>query len=240
MDSRARGGQSGRMPADNPASLNPTELLRRLENAVRLGTIAQVRHAAPARCRVKTGENTTDWLPWMTQRAGKDRTWWAPEVGEQVLVLSPGGNMGSGVVLPGIYSDSHPQPDDDPDVSCVKFEDGASMEYNRATGELTIDVIRAIVLIVGATRLRLTPSGSVLETPKLTVDSQESTFKGEVIVQGLLSYQSGLSGRTGGGGGNVISGGLAMEGGSVTHDGTNIGSTHSHPGDSGGTTGAPQ
>lgn len=127
------------MPADTPASLSPTELLRRLENTVRLGTIAAVRHAKPARCRVKTGENTTDWLPWMTGRAGKDRTWWAPEVGEQAVVFSPGGNMGAGVVLPGCYSDSHPQPDDDPDVSCIEFEDGVRVEYNRARHVLSVN-----------------------------------------------------------------------------------------------------
>lgn len=228
------------MPAENPASLNPTELLRRLENTVRLGTIAQVRHAKPARCRVKTGENTTDWLPWITQRAGKDRTWWAPEVGEQVIVLSPGGNMGAGVVLPGFYSDEHPQPDDDPDVSCVAFDDGARAEYNRAKGALTIDVVKSITLIVGASRLHITPQGAVLETAEYTVDSPVSTFTGKVIVQGLLSYQAGLSGRAGDAQGSVISGGLAMQGGDVTHDGKNIGSTHVHPGDSGGTTGAPQ
>lgn len=126
------------MPADTPASLNPTELLRRLENTVRLGTIAAVRHAAPARCRVKTGDNTTDWLPWMTGRAGKDSTWWAPEVGEQAVVFSPGGNLGAGVVLPGCYSDSHPQPDDNPDVACMQFEDGTRVEYNRAEHVLTV------------------------------------------------------------------------------------------------------
>ncbi len=134
------------MPADNPASLNATELLRRLENTVRLGTIAEVRHARPARCRVKTGENTTDWLPWLTQRAGKDRTWWPPEVGEQVIVFSPGGNLGAGVVLAGIYSDSHPQPDDDPDVSCVEFADETRVEYNRATHVMTVSAPTLIEL----------------------------------------------------------------------------------------------
>ena len=134
------------MPADTPASLNPTELLRRLENTVRLGTIAAVRHEAPARCRVQTGGNTTDWLPWMTGRAGKDRTWWAPEVGEQAVVFSPGGNMGAGVVLPGCYSDSHPQPEDDPDVSCMQFADGSRFEYNRASHVLTITGARLVEL----------------------------------------------------------------------------------------------
>ena len=46
--------------------------------------------------------------------------------------------MISGVVLPGCYSDSHPQPDDDQDVSCIEFKDGVRVEYNRAQHVLTV------------------------------------------------------------------------------------------------------
>ena len=118
--------------------------------------------------------------------------------------------------------------------------DPDSIFANMMHGLMYFLPIYLVTLIVGGTRLHLTPSGTTLETPQLTVQSPQSTFTGKVTVQGLLSYQAGLSGRAGGGGGNVISGGLAMEGGSITHDGKNIGGTHTHPGDSGGTTGAPR
>ena len=92
-------------PITQPES--PLEIVRRLENVVRLGTVAEVRYETPARCRIKTGDLVTDWLPWTTARAGGDRSWWAPEVGEQVIILSPGGNTGAGVVFPSAYSDTH-------------------------------------------------------------------------------------------------------------------------------------
>ena len=48
---------------------SPYEIIRRLEGLIRTGTIAAVRHARPARCRVKTGNLTTNWIPWLALRA---------------------------------------------------------------------------------------------------------------------------------------------------------------------------
>ena len=94
---RARAGTINGMESPISQPESPLEIVRRLENVVRLGTVAEVRYETPARCRIKTGDLVTDWLPWTTARAGGDRSWWAPEVGEQVIVLSPGGNTGAGV-----------------------------------------------------------------------------------------------------------------------------------------------
>lgn len=44
-------------------------------------------------CRVKTGELETNWISWLTLRAGNARTWWRPSEGEQVVLLSLGGNL---------------------------------------------------------------------------------------------------------------------------------------------------
>ncbi len=240
---RARAGTIIGMESPITQPESPLEIVRRLENLVRMGTVEQVRHGAPARCRVRAGELLTNWVPWIALRAGgsaKGRRWSPPAVGEQCLLLAPGGDLGNAVALPGIYSDAMPQGSDSETTDRTDWSETDYLEHDRATATLTINVAQAITLIVGGTRLHLTPSGTTLETPQLTVKSPQSTFTGKVTVQGLLSYQAGLSGRAGGGGGNVISGGLAMEGGSITHDGKNIGGTHTHPGDSGGTTGAPR
>lgn len=128
------------------SSASPIDILRRLENLVRLGTVAQVRHAGPPRCRVKSGNLLTDWLPWLTSRAGEDSTWWAPEVGEQVIVLSPGGNVGAGVVLPALNSDHHPAPGQSGDVARVTFGDGVVVEYDRAVHVLRVSAPHLIKL----------------------------------------------------------------------------------------------
>ena len=111
---------------------SPYEAARRVNNVLRLGTVAEVRHAAPARCRVQTGDNLTDWLPWLTLRAGgaQDGTaWWPPVVGEQVLLLAPGGDLAQAVVLPGVFSDQRPQGSSTPGAFRLDFADTAHLEY---------------------------------------------------------------------------------------------------------------
>ncbi len=49
-------------------------LSRMLENLIRFGVIAAVQ-MKPPRVKVKTGELTTAWLPWLALRAGSDREW---------------------------------------------------------------------------------------------------------------------------------------------------------------------
>ena len=68
------------------------ELERRLSNTIRPGKVLEADYAK-ARLRVTMGDNTSAWLPWLTSRAGEDRTWHAPEVGEQVIVIAPGGEL---------------------------------------------------------------------------------------------------------------------------------------------------
>jgi len=50
---------------------NFAALSRMLENLIRLGVIAEVQ-MVPPRVKVKTGELTTAWLPWLALRAGAD------------------------------------------------------------------------------------------------------------------------------------------------------------------------
>lgn len=68
---------------------------RMLENLIRFGTIAEVQ-MVPPRVRVKTGDLLTGWLPWLALRAGADVDWDPPTVNEQVLLLSPSGQLANG------------------------------------------------------------------------------------------------------------------------------------------------
>ncbi len=84
------------------------EILRFIRNMIRTGIIVETDLNA-GRCRVQTGGMCTDWLQWLTHRAGRSRTWWAPSVGEQVLILAVGGELDTAFVLPGIYSGDNPR-----------------------------------------------------------------------------------------------------------------------------------
>jgi len=111
------------------------EILRLLCNLIRIGTVSAV-NLDDGLCRVDTGNNTTNWLHWLTARAGRTRSWNAPSVGEQVLVLCLGGKLDTGFILPGVFSDDNPAPSASADALHWSFPDGAVIEYEPASGAL--------------------------------------------------------------------------------------------------------
>ena len=124
-------------------SFEIAELARRLANVVRAGVVAEV-DTANQRLRARYDRDDegapilSAWIPWVTLRAGPDRTWWAPEVGEQVVLLSPSGELTQALALPALYSDAHPAPSTDADKRVAKHSDGAVFEYDRTTHRYSI------------------------------------------------------------------------------------------------------
>lgn len=116
--------------------MNITDLLRRLENLIRLGTIAAVDHQA-ARCTVSTGGLSVPNLPWLALRAGGSSDWDPPTVGEQCILLSPSGEPAQGVALVGLYSQQRPAPSNSATVRRRKYPDGAVIDYDHATHTLS-------------------------------------------------------------------------------------------------------
>lgn len=110
-------------------------LARLIENLIRLGTITETQ-MKPPRVRVKTGALTTGWLPWIAPRAGADREWNPPTVNEQVILLSPSGQLGNGIVLTGLFSDHMPANGDREGLHRRTHRDGAVIEYDSITHRL--------------------------------------------------------------------------------------------------------
>ena len=77
------------------------ELFRLIANLLRIGTVLDVDLTA-ARIRVRSGDLESTWLQWFELRAGTTKTWNPPTVGEQVIMLCPGGDPTAGVVLVGL------------------------------------------------------------------------------------------------------------------------------------------
>ncbi|MGD7227625.1 phage baseplate assembly protein V, partial [Ralstonia pseudosolanacearum] len=94
--------------------MDTADLARLLENLLRLGTVAEVRHTTPPAVRVRTGGITTTWRPWAERRAGRTRTWNPPTVGEQVLLFCPSGDPANAVILCGIPTADNDVPSNDP------------------------------------------------------------------------------------------------------------------------------
>ncbi len=148
------------------------ELGRRLANVIREGTVAEV---DPENYRLRVDYDTDDDgnpiltapIAWLTGRAGPDSDWWAPEVGEQVVLLAPSGELTQALALPALYSDAHAAPGDDPDKRIVKHSDGALFEYDRANHRyaITLPDDGEMVVTIGETVLTLEPAGMTLVTP---------------------------------------------------------------------------
>lgn len=176
------------MPSDIPQHDSPQELARRVENLARLGTVVAVRHGAPARCRVQLGENTTDWLPWLAGRAaaGQGARWWPPVVGEQCLVLAPGGDLAQGIVLLGVYSDRMPAPSDGAAVERLQWSETDHAEYR--DGQHTTHTEQAIVLEVG-TGCRITLSADTITLQAggavLQIGPDQITSNVDIVAQGI-------------------------------------------------------
>ncbi len=124
------------------------ELERRFNNLLRLGIIAEADYPA-GKVRVSSGELLTTWIPWLTRRASNDTDWWAPEIGEQVLLLSPAGDPAQAVALPAVYQQAHPANGDRATMRRTDFADGGFVQYDRASGELAINVVGNANITVG-------------------------------------------------------------------------------------------
>ncbi|EUD10931.1 phage baseplate assembly protein V [Providencia alcalifaciens] len=110
------------------------EIRRLIRNLIRIGIVTDVN--AKKGCRVQIGSLETDWLNWITLRAGNTRTMNAPSVGEQVLILALGGELTTAFVLTGIFSNENSEPTDSLTADHRTYSDGAIIEYEPATGAL--------------------------------------------------------------------------------------------------------
>jgi phage baseplate assembly protein V len=114
-----------------------SELSRRLANVLRYGRIAEV-DLDQALVRVESGDIRTDWLPFFATGAGKARSWQPPLVGEQCMILAPGGDLALGCALRGLYSDTYDQPSRLAELFTTQTSDGFSMSYDASSHTLSL------------------------------------------------------------------------------------------------------
>ena len=148
-----------------------TDAERRLSNLVMLGQVAEL-DAKKARVRVQAGPILTAWLPCATVRAGLDRTWHAPEPGEQVVLVAPGGDLNQAVVVGSLYRDAYPPPADSADISRTEWQDGAALAYDRQLHHwrLSVPAGGKIVLEVGPSKIEMSDSGIRLTAPRIDLN----------------------------------------------------------------------
>ncbi|NNC24261.1 phage baseplate assembly protein V [Salinisphaera sp. USBA-960] len=204
------------------------EIRRQLANLIRIGTIAEVDHAA-ARARFADGDLLTDWLPWLSPRAGTTRDWDPPTTGEQALLLAPSGETRLGILVTGIYRDAHPAPDDDPATHRRVYPDGAVIEYDHAAHHLRATIPGSAQIHTDASAAVDAGDDVTVDTPtQVVVTAPQSIFNGDVQVNGNFGIAGGYTA--------TVDADIQFAAG-VESNGHDISSSHRHSGvESGGST----
>lgn len=207
------------------------DLDRRVANIIRYGVIIELdeTHDDGPRAKVDLGDDITDWLPWLTLRAGADKDWYAPEPGEQVIVLSPSGEIAQGCILTGIFSDANASNGNRKTLRRTTYADGTVIEYDRAAHKLTVDASASngfVVVNVGSGNVTVNCNhATVNATTDVTLNTPLTHCTGMLTVDGLLTYNNGILGHNGSNGHSIV-GNINVTSGDVIADGIGLKSHH--------------
>lgn len=158
-----------------------TEIIRRLDNLLRIGEIKEIDYST-ARCRIKSGGLVSDWLPWLTLRAGQTRTWNPPTIGEHVVILSLSGELNSAIVLLGLNSPTFAAPSHDKNETVTDYPDGARIVYNHKISVLHVSGIKTATI---QAQKQVT-----INCPNTLINGNVS-INGELILNGAMTQQGG-------------------------------------------------
>lgn len=187
------------------------ELMRLLENVLRVGIVTEISEDGK-NVRVQSGDLETNWLRWKTGRAGDFKIWCPPSPGEQVLLGCIGGNPETAILLGSLYSNDNDAPSASLKQMVITAPDGARFEYDVEVSALTASGMKTATI---QAETKITLDTAVVEC---TSHLKAKTFD--------FSEGGKMAGDVTHTGGNLSSNGKVMH-------------SHKHPGDSGGTTGAP-
>jgi phage baseplate assembly protein V len=150
-------------------TMEATEGDRRLSNIVQFGTVEEVDYASGT-ARVRMGDVVTAPLPMVALRAGGNRSWAPYEIGEQVCLLAPSGNLSGGVIFGALFSEAAPANGASADLHRTTYANGAVIEYDRAANHFRMHLAGGSVEISAPGGLSIT--GTV-------------TVAGDVIADGI-------------------------------------------------------
>ena len=187
------------------------ELMRLLENVLRVGIVTEISEDGK-NVRVQSGDLETNWLRWKTGRAGDFKIWCPPSPGEQVLLGCIGGNPETAILLGSLYSNDNDAPSASLKQMVITAPDGARFEYDAEVSALTASGMK---------------TATIQAETKITLDTAEVECTSHLKANTFDFSEGGkMAGDVTHTGGNLSSNGKVMH-------------SHKHPGNSGGTTGAP-
>jgi len=146
------------------------DLGRRLANIIRIGTIFEI-DFEEAKARVKIGDLETDFLPWVNSNSASNNSWNPPEIDEQVVVLSPSGELNQAVILPSLYKSN--ASDNSSNTQSVTYKDGSKITFDHDAGNFTLD-------LQGNLNLDIKGSAIIKVAGNAEIEAAKVTLKGDV------------------------------------------------------------
>ncbi|MBJ7590173.1 phage baseplate assembly protein V [Aeromonas veronii] len=154
------------------------ELSRQIANLIRVGEVTETDFTDPEAPRVKVAVSgfDSDWLPFGADRAGSTKTWSPLSIGEQVVILSPYGDLGQAIIVCSLYSSANPAPASSGSLEKETYPDGTTISYDSAShtlnatiGGTTITADRGqIYLGVGGVKFVITAGGIDMQGGQVT------------------------------------------------------------------------
>lgn len=173
------------------------DLERRVSGMVLIGTISSL-DEAKGRYRMKSGDLETDWLPMASPRSGSTKTYSHFSEGEQVIMMSPSGDMSQGIIVSSV-STEETQASDKANIHKTVYPDGTTVEYDHEAKSMK-------TTIADGGSFESTIGGGV--SLKATGSTLEITTPGNIALN--------------------ASGGIALTSATLTHNGKDISELHKH------------
>lgn len=176
-----------------------TELQQRIANLIRPGAVHSV---VGNKARVSFGDgNVTGLIPWQTTQAGDIKEWnGVPKVGEQVVVMNPGGTGNAGFIQRGaIFTDANPANGSAANTRELDIPSGGKFRVTCGDCTFTLEngkakvVVDSAVLELSGGKIKIT--GDVEVTGKLTTTG--------LVTGGSVVLQTHVHGGVQSGGGNT-------------------------------------
>ncbi len=140
---------------------------RQVRDLIRRGVVSAVQ-MEPPRVRISFGgEHQSGWLQWYTLATSERVDWSAPKIGDPVTVISEGGNLQNGVVLPGLLVDNRGAPSIKPNEHVTAYCDGATQTYDTESHTLTWQGVEG-----GIVRILAESKVEILGRDEITVTSE--------------------------------------------------------------------
>lgn len=183
-------------------TLETQEMDRRIANTIAMGVIEEVDYANPPRARVRIGQVLTGWLRMGMARAGRNTDWSVFEIGEEVLVAAPSGDLRNAVVVCALNNGVHPARAGSADIRRIDFGDGTSVVHERSSGQLSLKTSGDITIVSGGA-VNITAPGNVTVNGDMKVNgtitaSNDVSAKGISLTTHIHSGVSSGTAKTGG------------------------------------------